>query len=107
MKTARLTPRRWLVLLVAPLVVASCSVGPDCNAPPSTPMPTADSYKETSAWKPANPRDDMIKGKWWEMFHDPQLNALEEQVNFNNQNVLEAEAQFVEAAAAVKVARAA
>ena len=49
----------------------------------------------------------MIRGKWWEMYHDPQLNALEEQVNISNQNVLQAEAQFREAAAAVKVARAA
>jgi NodT family efflux transporter outer membrane factor (OMF) lipoprotein len=49
----------------------------------------------------------MIKGKWWQMYQDPQLNALEEQVDINNQNVLMYEAQFREAAAEVKVARAA
>jgi NodT family efflux transporter outer membrane factor (OMF) lipoprotein len=49
----------------------------------------------------------MIKGKWWQMYQDPQLNALEEQIDINNQNVLMYEAQFREAAAAVKVARAA
>jgi NodT family efflux transporter outer membrane factor (OMF) lipoprotein len=49
----------------------------------------------------------MIRGKWWQMYQDPQLNALEEQVDINNQNVLMYEAQFREAAAAVKVARAA
>ena len=64
-------------------------------------------YKEPGDWKPAQPKDDMIRGKWWEIYHDPQLNALEEQVNISNQNVLQAEAQFREAAAAVKVARAA
>jgi NodT family efflux transporter outer membrane factor (OMF) lipoprotein len=90
-----------------PLLLAACSVGPDYTGPPSPPGPVPTSYKESDAWKPANPRDDMIRGKWWEMYQDPQLNALEEQVDINNQNVLQAEAQFREAAAAVKVARAA
>ena len=87
------------------VVLAGCSVGPDYHGPP--PVATPASYKESDAWKPAHPRDDMIRGKWWEMYHDSQLNALEEQVNISNQNVLMYEAQFVEAAAAVKVARAA
>ena len=64
-------------------------------------------YKDMGDWKPAQPKDDAIRGKWWEIYHDPQLNALEENVNISNQNVLQAEAQFREAAAAVKVARAA
>lgn len=87
------------------LSLSACSVGPDYTSPP--PVATPVSYKESDAWKPAHPRDDMIRGKWWEMYRDPQLNALEEQVNISNQNVLMYEAQFREAAAAVKVARAA
>jgi NodT family efflux transporter outer membrane factor (OMF) lipoprotein len=88
-----------------PLLLAGCSVGPDYTGAPSMPVPA--DYKGAEAFKPANPKDDMIKGKWWEMYHDPQLNKLEEQVNISNQNVLLYEAQFREAAAAVKVARAA
>jgi NodT family efflux transporter outer membrane factor (OMF) lipoprotein len=87
-----------------PFLLGACSVGPDYVRPTA---PTPASYRESDAWKPAHPRDDMIRGKWWEMYHDPQLNALEEQVNISNQNVLMYEAQFREAAAAVKVARAA
>jgi NodT family efflux transporter outer membrane factor (OMF) lipoprotein len=87
------------------LLLSACSVGPDYQGPPSTPTPA--SYRESDSWKPANPRDDMIRGKWWEMYKDPQLNAMEEQVDINNQNVLQFEAQFREAAAAVKIARAA
>jgi NodT family efflux transporter outer membrane factor (OMF) lipoprotein len=90
---------------VGAVLLCGCSVGPDYTAPPTVVSPA--SYKESDAWKPAHPRDDMIRGKWWEMYHDPQLNALEEQVNISNQNVLMFEAQFREAAAAVKVARAA
>jgi NodT family efflux transporter outer membrane factor (OMF) lipoprotein len=88
-----------------PLLFTACSVGPDYVAP-AAPTPVAN-YKESGEWQPAQPKDDMIRGRWWEIYHDPQLNALEDQVNISNQNVAQAEAQFREAAAAVKVARAA
>jgi NodT family efflux transporter outer membrane factor (OMF) lipoprotein len=96
---------RRALLIALPFFVTACSVGPDYVLPTS-PTP-ASNYKEVGDFKPAQPHDDMIRGKWWEIYHDPQLNALEDQVNISNQNVLEAEAQFREAAAAVKVARAA
>jgi NodT family efflux transporter outer membrane factor (OMF) lipoprotein len=96
---------RPAALIALPLLLAACSVGPD-YVTPAAPVPVAN-YKESKDWKPAQPRDDTIRGKWWEIYHDPQLNALEDQVNISNQNVIQAEAQFREAAAAVKVARAA
>jgi NodT family efflux transporter outer membrane factor (OMF) lipoprotein len=95
---------RRIALAGLPFLLCACSVGPDYVRPSA---PTAASYRESEPWKPANPRDDMIRGKWWEMYHDPQLNALEEQVDISNQNVLMYEAQFREAAAEVKIARAA
>jgi NodT family efflux transporter outer membrane factor (OMF) lipoprotein len=52
-------------------------------------------------WKMATPSDDLLKGKWWEVFGDPQLNRLEELVDVNNQNVKQAEAQFRQARALV------
>jgi len=94
-----------VAVLVLPFFLTACSVGPD-YVTPTGPTPVAD-YKAAAAFKPAHPHDDMIRGKWWEIYHDPQLNALEEQVNISNQNVIQAEAQFREAAAAVKVARSA
>jgi NodT family efflux transporter outer membrane factor (OMF) lipoprotein len=103
MKTI-LNRRRYVVLLGLPLFLSGCTVGPDYSGPPSAPAPT--SYKENGPWKPATPKDDTIRGPWWEMYHDQQLSALESQVNISNQNVIQAEAQFREAAAAVKVARA-
>jgi NodT family efflux transporter outer membrane factor (OMF) lipoprotein len=65
---------------------------------------TPDNLKE--GWKVAQPKDDVIRGKWWEMFNDPQLNALEEQVNISNQNIAAAFASFLSARALVKEARA-
>jgi NodT family efflux transporter outer membrane factor (OMF) lipoprotein len=58
-------------------------------------------------WTKAVPADQMLRGKWWEVFNDPALNELEEQVGISNQNVLAAEAQFREAEALVRVARSA
>jgi NodT family efflux transporter outer membrane factor (OMF) lipoprotein len=62
-------------------------------------------FKETDDWKFAHPKDDTIRGKWWEIFNDPQLNALEEQVNISNQNIAQADAAFRAARAVVKQSR--
>jgi NodT family efflux transporter outer membrane factor (OMF) lipoprotein len=95
--------RLMTALFTLPFILASCMVGPDYSQP-STPTPTA--YKDSGPWKKAEPNDHAIRGPWWEVYHDPKLNEMEAQVNISNQNVIEAEAQFREAAAAVKVARA-
>jgi NodT family efflux transporter outer membrane factor (OMF) lipoprotein len=57
-------------------------------------IPTA--YKENANWKPAQPRDQAQKGNWWEIFEDPQLNALEEKVNVSNQTLRAAVDRFQE-----------
>ncbi|HUB66358.1 MAG TPA: efflux transporter outer membrane subunit [Candidatus Methylacidiphilales bacterium] len=92
------------MLVAVPLFFSGCMVGPDYHQP-STPTSAAN-YKELKQWQPAQPNDAQIRGTWWEVYNDPELNRLEEQVNISNQNVIQAEAQFREAAAAVKVARA-
>jgi NodT family efflux transporter outer membrane factor (OMF) lipoprotein len=90
--------------MIGVVMLFGCAVGPD-YVKPSAPTPTT--YKEMKGWKEAQPREDVIRGKWWEMFNDPRLNALEEQVNISNQNVAAAEAQFRQARALVQAARAA
>jgi NodT family efflux transporter outer membrane factor (OMF) lipoprotein len=62
-------------------------------------------YKNTDGWKVAQPKDDALRGKWWEIFGDPQLNALEEKVNVSDQNIAAAAARFFAARALVKEAR--
>ena len=83
--------------------VTSCTVGPE-YVRPITRIPV--SYKEIDGWKVASPKDDTLKDAWWELFNDPQMNALEEQVIIANQNVWVAEAQFRQARALVQSARA-
>jgi NodT family efflux transporter outer membrane factor (OMF) lipoprotein len=80
-----------------------CSVGPKYKTP-TAPIPPA--YKELANWKTARPNDQNLGGNWWEIFQDPQLNALEQQVNVSNQNLKAAVAQYQEARAALRYNRA-
>ena len=96
-----MTARYWKIAVLASLLCSACRVGPQYQRP-TTPMPVA--LKELNGndqWKMATPSDGLIKGKWWEMFGDPELNRLEELVDVNNQNVKQAEAQFRQARALV------
>jgi len=62
--------------------LVGCMVGPKYVKPavataPAFKEPPPDSFKEGDSWKPAQPGDQALRGKWWEIFGDPQLNALE------------------------------
>jgi len=91
------------LLLAGVLVLAGCSVGPR-YAKPVTQAPPE--YKELPQnWKAAQPSDQVAKGKWWEVFHDEQLNALEERIAVSNQTLKAAQARFEQARAAVRINR--
>ncbi len=94
---------KMLVLQLAAVVLAGCAVGPD-YVRPTVEMPAA--YKEEEKWKPAQPRDELSRGKWWEVYQDPLLDRLQQQVDVSNQNLAKAEAQFRQALALVQSARA-
>ena len=92
-------------------VIAAC-VGPPYVKPEvETPL----AFKESSsaayvgadvgAWQPAQPQDATLKGKWWEVFGEPELNALEEQLSINNQNIALFFQNFMAARAQVGIAR--
>jgi len=70
-------------------------------------METPSTYKETVPFKQAVPRDQEPRGKWWEVFKDPKLDALLAQVEINNQTIKAAEARVREARALTQAARAA
>ena len=98
-------------LLSVALLFQGCVVGPRYNRPTvQTPgtfkEATPDDLKKMDGWKVAQPQDSALHGKWWEILGDPQLNALEEQVNISNQNVAAAFANFMAARALVREARA-
>jgi NodT family efflux transporter outer membrane factor (OMF) lipoprotein len=86
--------------------MTGCMVGPKYTTPPPPTAPAAFKEPPPPGWKEAQPSDSQIKGKWWEIYNDPDLNALEEQVSISNQNVLMAEAQFRQARDTIRIARA-
>jgi NodT family efflux transporter outer membrane factor (OMF) lipoprotein len=93
---------RVLVALAA-LQLTGCVVGPKYHQPAVQAPPA---YKEVGDWKPAEPNDQNLGGNWWTVFQDPQLDALELQVDVSNQNLKAAEAQFQQARAALRYNRA-
>ena len=100
-----------LLLVLLFVALEGCTVGPKYIRPTT---PTTATYKEeppasfkdSDQWQPAKPGDQTSHGKWWEIFGDPQLNQLEEQIAGSNQTLKVAEARFREARAAIRFNRA-
>ena len=84
--------------------MSACSFAPTYKVPDSPP-PTA-TYKEAGDWKPAEPADAQIRGAWWTIFQDPDLDDLQSQVADANQDLKAAYARLLQARAATRIARA-
>jgi len=93
-------------------ISAACNVGPKYRTPAAAGPPVfteqpPQSFSESKDWKAATPADAWTKGRWWEMFQDPELNALEAQVDVSNQTLKSAEARFRQARAMIREQRSA
>jgi len=96
--------KRRLLAAVLTAVLAACTVGPDYRRPE---VSTPERYRGTGGdWKRAQPGDTLPRGNWWEMFGDPQLNALAQRVEVSNQTIRAAQARFRQAQALVRQSRA-
>jgi outer membrane protein TolC len=76
----------FLFPLLAIMAMPGCMVGPK-YVRPSVPAAPTDMYKELDGWKTAQPSDQLSRGNWWEVFEDPKLNALEEELTKSNQDL--------------------
>jgi len=92
-------------------LLSGCHVGPSYHAPTPTAV-TAPNYKESpvnfqdaDGWKVASPQDAMLRGNWWEVFNDSDLNTLEEQLNINNENLKQYFQNYMAARATIAEAR--
>lgn len=97
--------RLWSVLIPA-LLLSACEVGPDYHRPDAI-VPAK--YKEPmpEGWKPSEPKNAASDGRWWSIYDDPVLDALEQQVNVSNQTLKADEAAVRQSAATLRQARAA
>ena len=98
--------------MIALVIFTGCRVGPKYQVPAATATAPPASYKESptqfadsDGWKVAQPQDAMLRGKWWEIYNDPELNALEDQLNINNQNIKQFFENFMEARTLIAQAR--
>ena len=94
-------------MIAAMLLLQGCNVGPKYSVPSA---PTAPAFKEQVApdgtkWTPATPQDAAQRGQWWLLYNEPELNALEQQLNNSNQNIAQAYNNFMAARAVVREAR--
>jgi len=90
-------------------LLAGCNVGPKYLPPTMTAPPafkeSPAQFKETDGWSVALPQDAALRGKWWEIYNEPGLNALEDQLNIANQNIRQAFENFMQARALVRETR--
>jgi NodT family efflux transporter outer membrane factor (OMF) lipoprotein len=107
----RFTLQAWFAahIVVLGLGLAGCSVGPAYVAPTAT-APAA--FKEAPVqgqdgveWQVAQPQDAVLRGRWWEIYQEPELNALEAQLEVDNQNIRVAFENYMQARALVREAR--
>lgn len=95
--------RRTLVASLLCASLSACMVGPDYVRPT---LEVGTTYKEAPGWKIAQPSADAPRGPWWEMFGDSTLSELIRELNINNQNIVQAEAQYRQAVAIANASRA-
>lgn len=101
------TPRtlpRALSLLALSLVLSACAIGPDYERPE---LNTPAQFKQAVGWKAAAPSDAYSRGEWWQLYGDAELDQLVSRLNVSNQNLAASEAQYRQAQALVRGARAA
>ncbi|MGH9616233.1 MAG: efflux transporter outer membrane subunit [Acidobacteriaceae bacterium] len=91
------------VTLAVVIGTTGCTVGPNYHRPSA---PTTPQFKGVAGWQPAQPSDQQLRGHWWTIYGDAQLNALEEKIVVSNQSLKIAMAQYTQARAMVQVQRA-
>ena len=95
---------RLPTLLALSLALSACAIGPDYQRPQ---LQTPAQFKQIEGWTQAKPGDVLERGSWWQLYGDSELNALVERLNVSNQNLAASEAQYRQARALVRGARAA
>jgi NodT family efflux transporter outer membrane factor (OMF) lipoprotein len=99
-------------LLAVALLLTGCTVGPNYHRPDA---PTAPAFKESAVvpppdlpqggWKQVTPNDSALRANWWEIYQDPQLDKLEQQVGVSNQTLKASYEQYMQARAAIQFYR--
>ena len=87
------------------IMAAGCTVGPRYSRP-AAPAPAPDAWKTQPPWQQAAPKDAIPKGAWWQVFHDSELDAYEQQLLQANQSLAAARDRLSQARSLARVATA-
>ena len=85
-------------LLAGVFALAGCSLAPAYHVPPT---PIAAHYQAVGPWVSAQPADRLSRTGWWKIYHDPQLDDLEQRLLANNTDLAAAYAHYRQAQAFV------
>jgi len=92
----------FVVVLAA--LLSGCAVGPNYKRPTAE---VPDTWKGEGPWQVAAPKDALAKGEWWEIYHDAELDRLEQELLQANQSLTAARARLLEARSLARIASAA
>lgn len=95
--------RRSLALALAALLLGGCAIGPDYQRPEQS-VPAQ--FKHAEGWTLASPADLEHRGRWWELYGDATLNDLQQRLDTSNQTLAQSVAQYRQAQALARGARA-
>ena len=96
---------RFLLPAAGVIFLAGCMVGPKYKQPTAAVPPAYKELPETDQWKVAHPNAEALRSNWWEIFGDPQLNALEDELTTSNQDLKVSEARFRQARSMIRFNR--
>src|SRR3569833_1053623 len=97
--------RRFHLLVLTSILCSSCAISTKYSRPAVQAPAAFDELAGSDQWKTATPSDVNLRGKWWEIFGDPQLNSLEEKIATSNWSVKQLEAVFREAIETIEINR--
>src|SRR3569833_1988171 len=97
--------RRFHLLVLTSILCSSCAISTKYSRPAVQAPAAFDELAGSDQWKTATPSDVNLRGKWWEIFGDPQLNSLEEKIATSNWSVKQLEAVFREAIETIDINR--
>lgn len=94
----------FVITLLGAAMLSGCAVGPNYKRP-SAQVP--DAWKGEGPWQTATPKDAIPKGNWWAVYHDAELDRLEQELIQANQSLTAAQDRLAQARSAARIASAA
>ena len=91
----------WVTAALLAAFTLGCTVGPGYKRPTAQ---VPDTWKGEGPWQAAAPKDAIPKGTWWRIFHDAELDRLEQELLQANQSLDAARDRLSQARSQARIA---